>query len=251
MQKRISELKDHYIVCGLGDTGRYAVDELQKTGASYVVVEHTEENITKFREHEGKTYDEMLYVIGDATDEETLERAGIDRAKGLIAALATDKDNLVITVVVRQKSPSVRLVARCIDLKFVDKLLRAGANATVSPNRIGGLRLASEILRPHVVSFLDLMLKEHSRTLRIEEIEVGPASSWVGLKLEDLQFRKKYNLLPLAVKNAGAPFWANPPDNLAIQGGTVLVVMGDVNDVRRARSDAQHKAGHIMAGSTK
>src|SRR5207248_7519198 len=92
-------------------------------------------------------FKDLPYVIGDATDDLVLEQAGITRAKGLIAALSVDKDNLVITVMVRQKSPNIRIVARCTDLKYADKMSKAGANSVVSPNRIGGLRLASEVLR--------------------------------------------------------------------------------------------------------
>lgn len=243
MQKRISELKNHYIICGLGTTGRHAVEELHKTGTPYVVVETHEDNINKFREHAGEDYKEMLYVIGDATDEEVLTQAGIERAKGMIVGLATDKDNLVITVLVRQQNPGIRIVARCTDQKFSERMLKAGANSTVSPNRIGGLRLASELLRPHVVSFLDLMLQEKSRTLRIEDIEIGSGSPWVGSALQALNLRGKYNLLALAVKTADgkeSQFRANPPDDFKLEKGMVVVVMGDVNDVRRARHDAAH-----------
>jgi len=225
MEKKISALKDHYIVCGLGDTGRYVIDELQKTASAHVVVEHSEEVLQRYREQAGNGR-ELLSVTGDATDEEVLAAAGVDRAHGLIAALEADKDNLVITVMVRQKNPRIRIVARCTDLRFSDKLLRAGANSTVSPNRIGGLRLASEVLRPHVVSFLDLMLKEQTRTLRIEEIEIGP-SPWVEKKVGDLDLKARFGLLLLAVKDAGgATYWANPPENLALQQGTVY-------DIRR------------------
>jgi len=152
----------------------------------------------------------------------------------------------VITVMVRQRNPGIRIVARCTDLRFIDKLLRAGANSTVSPNRIGGLRLASEVLRPHVVSFLDLMLKEQTRTLRIEEIEIGP-SPWVGQKVSEVELKLRFGLLLLAVKDAGgATYWANPPENLALRQGTVLIVMGDVVQIRKARSEAQHQSGRAM-----
>lgn len=252
MQKRISELRNHFIICGLGTTGRHAVEELHKTGTAYVVVETHEDNINKFKEHAGEDYKEMLYVIGDATDEEILTQAGIERAKGMIAGLATDKDNLVITVMVRQQNPGIRIVARCTDQKFSERMLKAGANSTVSPNRIGGLRLASELLRPHVVSFLDLMLKEQSRTLRIEDIEIGPASPWAGSALQALNVRSKYNLLVLAVKTADGKesrFRANPPDDLKLEKGAVVVVMGDVNDIRRARHDAAHdRTTAVVAG---
>jgi voltage-gated potassium channel len=245
MEKKIRELKDHYIVCGLGDTGRYVIDELQKTASAFVVIEHSDEVLARYREQSGNGR-ELHSVTGDATDEEVLAAAGVDRAHGLIAALGADKDNLVITVMVRQKNPRIRIVARCTDLRFTDKLLRAGANSTVSPNRIGGLRLASEVLRPHVVNFLDLMLKEQTRTLRIEEIEVGP-SSWVEKKVGDLALKERFSLLLLAVKDAGgATYWANPPENLALRQGTVLIVMGDVAQIRKARAQAQHQSGRAM-----
>jgi voltage-gated potassium channel len=245
MQKKIRELKDHYIVCGLGDTGRYVIDELQKTSSPFVVVEHSEEVLARYREQTGNGR-ELLSLTGDATDEEVLTAAGLDRAHGLIAALNADKDNLVITVMVPQKNPRIRIVARCTDLRFTDKLLRAGANSTVSPNQIGGLRLASEVLRPHVVSFLDLMLKEQSRTLRIEEIELGP-SSWVEKKIGDLGLKERFSVLLLAVKDAGGmTYWANPPENLALRQGTVLIVMGDVTQIRKARAEAQHQSSRAM-----
>jgi voltage-gated potassium channel len=236
MEKRIRELNDHYIVCGLGDTGRYVVDELQKTRSPFVVVEHQEEAINRFREHDPGTYKDTLYVLADATDEEALMNAGVDRARGVIAALGADKDNLIVTVLVRQKNPHIRIVARCTDLKFADKLKRAGADSTVSPNRIGGLRLASEILRPHAVGFLDLMLKEQARTLRIEEVQVA-TSAWVDKQLHELQLKQKYNLLLLAVKEQGSTYFANPPEDFALHRGTVLIVMGEMDDIRRARAD--------------
>jgi voltage-gated potassium channel len=173
MQKRIDELKDHLIVCGLGDTGRHAATELQKTSTPYVVIDTSEENLKKARELHSDTLGEMLYVVGDATEEEVLQKAGLDRARGLTAALPNDKDNLVITVIVRQRFPKMRIVSRSADRKFADRMMRAGASSTVSPSQIGGLRMASELIRPHVVGFLDQMLKEQGSTLRVEENRGG------------------------------------------------------------------------------
>jgi voltage-gated potassium channel len=237
MEKRIGELTNHYIVCGLGDTGRYVVDELLKTRSPFVVIEHSEDAIKRFREHHPGAYKETLYVLADATDEEALLSAGVDRARGVIAALGADKDNLIVTVLVKQKNAKMRMVARCTDLKFADKLKRAGADSTVSPNQIGGLRLASEVLRPHAVSFLDLMLKEHAYTLRIEELPVA-TSSWVGKQVHQLQLKQRYNLLLLAVKDQGSTFLANPPEDFALKQGTVLIVMGETDSIRRASADA-------------
>jgi voltage-gated potassium channel len=183
----------------------------------------------------------MLYVIGDATDEELLLQAGLDRAKGLIAALASDKDNLVITVVARQKNPTIRIVTRCTDMRYSERMIKVGANSTVSPNRIGALRLASEMLRPTVVSFLDLMLQEKSRTLRIEEINLADATAWIGRKISDIDLGARYDLLLLALKNADdphKPLVFNPPATTALSQETVMILMGDIANLRRARQDA-------------
>jgi voltage-gated potassium channel len=143
MQHHIDQLSGHHIVCGLGDTGRHAVAELQKTNTPHVAVDISEENIRKLKELHPGTLQEMLYVVGDATEEDILEKAGLSRAAGLIAGLPLDKDNLVVTVIVRQRFPKMRIVARSAERKFAERMLRAGANSTVSPSQIGGLRMAA------------------------------------------------------------------------------------------------------------
>lgn len=253
MERRISELKDHYIVCGLGDTGRYCIDELTKTETPFVAVDNHPDNVKRFQEHASK-YD-LLYVIGDAADASVLDEAGIASAKGLIAALPSDKDNLVVTVMAHQQNAALRIVARCTDLKFAERLIKAGANATVSPNHIGGLRMASEALRPHVVGFLDLMLKERSRTLRVEEIHIPEGGAWVGLSMTDLDLRHRYHLLPMAVKTHGdekdPKFLFDPPDSYHLSAGDVIVAMGDVHEIHKARHDAGHKRITSMTTATK
>jgi len=243
MQKRIIELKGHYIVCGLGDTGRHIAEEMHRTGTPHVAIDLREELIKKVGQTHPDLFRDMLYVVGDATEEETLSKAGIERAKGLVAALPVDKDNLVVTVIAHQAFPHLRIVARSSDLKFAERMVRAGAKATVSPSHIGGLRMASELIRPHVVGFLDLMLRDQSQTLRVEEIEIEADSSWVGSPLGEVKIRSRHNLLVLAVKSAGASatpkLWVNPPDQLTIQAGTAIIVMGDVKDIRKARSEAK------------
>ena len=162
-------------------------------------------------------------------------------AAGLISVLPSDKDNLVITVVVRQRNPAIRIVCRCTDLSFSERMLKAGANSTVSPNRIGGLRMASEVLRPSVVGFLDLMLQEKSRTLRVEEIVVGEKSRWIESTVSDLKLNDRYNLLPLAIKRTSETteqLIVNPPSNTRLSSGTVIILLGDTDDLVRARADA-------------
>lgn len=252
MQKRINELADHFIVCGVGETGRHTVDELHRTHTPFMVIETAEENIKKLQQSAPGQYDEVLYLIGDATDETVLDEAGIDRAKGVIFALATDKDNLVATIIARQRNAHLRIITRCIETRYADRMMKAGADSTVSPNRIGGMRMASEALRPHVVGFLDLMLREHSRTLRIEEIDIGAESPWIGHTLQQLNLRNRYNLLVLATKGSDTDgsdghFRPNPADNVVVTGGMVIIVMGDVQDLHKARHDAHHNHKHLVA----
>jgi voltage-gated potassium channel len=242
MQRHINELSGHHIVCGLGDTGRYAVAELRKTGTPHVVVDISEENLKKMGELHLAVLQDMLYVVGDATEEEVLEKAGLSRASGIIIALPLDKDNLVVTVIVRQRLPQMRIIARSAERKFADRMSRAGASSTVSPSEIGGLRMASELIRPHVVGFLDHMLKEQGRILRFEEIEIKDASAWAGRALHDLNLKGRYNLVVLGLKRPNAQnvseLVINPPDETVVGRRAVLITMGDLKDVHRARLDA-------------
>jgi len=124
-------------------------------------------------------------------------------------------------------------------------MIKAGANSTVSPNHIGGLRMASEMLRPHVVSFLDLMLQEKSRTLRIDEIPLSQSSAWTSSRISDLNLGGRYNILPLALRRAGeegAPLTFNPPADTSLEAGDVIIVMGDADNVAHARSEANPSA---------
>ena len=246
MQKRISVLRGHYIVCGIGDTGRHVAEEMHRTGTHYVVIDLREDSLKKVGETHPDLFRDMLYIVGDATEEEVLSKAGIEHAKGLITALPEDKDNLVVTVIAHQAFSNLRIVARSSDQKFAERMLRAGAGATVSPSHIGGLRMASELIRPQVVGFLDLMLKDQSQTLRVEEIEIDGASSWVGVSLSEIKIHARHNLLVLALKNAGGSaggsagpkLWVNPPDTLVIRAGAAIIVLGDAKDIREARREA-------------
>jgi voltage-gated potassium channel len=243
MQKRIAGFSGHIIVCGAGETGLPIVEELVRTGRQVVVVDHDPERLHRHKEVEG-----VGLIEGDATDEEVLDQAGLERASGVIAALPSDKDNLVVTVTVRQKQPTIRIVARNLEPKMGDKILRAGANAIVSPNLIGGMRLASEMIRPHVVSFLDLMLKEKSKTLRIEEVPVPYHSSWVGKELGQLDLQERFSLCCLALRcSTDETYRYNPHNSELVKGNSVLVVMGNVEDVQTARRAAA--ASHAVAGS--
>jgi voltage-gated potassium channel len=239
MLKQIQGMHDHLIVCGAGETGSYLVRELLKTGNVFVVIDHDEERLARISQ-----LGEVPVLKGDGADEEILMTARIQQARGLASVLPEDKDNLLATVTARQLNPSLRIVARCAEARMMDKLLRAGANAAVSPNMIGGMRLASELIRPTVVSFLDVMLRDQAVTMRVEEITVGEGSPWIGKTLRHMDLHGRFELLPLAVRKPDGELKYNPRDDTALAGGDVLVVLGDVANTWKAREAAGIKTPH-------
>ncbi|MBI4859725.1 MAG: potassium channel protein, partial [Candidatus Riflebacteria bacterium] len=232
MSQGINDLKDHYIVCGAGETGLHVVDELQRTRQRFVVVDADSERIERI-----SAGVELLHIVDDATDDEVLLRAGIMRATGLFASLPSDKDNLFAVVTARQMNPGLRIVAKAIDVKARHKMLKAGADSVVSPQLIGGLRLVSEMVRPHVVGFLDAMMRDRSGTVRIEEVLIRAGAPLVGLTLEGSEIRERTGLLVLAIMEpTSSRYVYNPVADYHIQIGATLVVMGDVEQVMRLRT---------------
>jgi voltage-gated potassium channel len=239
MLKQIKDMHDHLIVCGAGETGSYVVRELLKTGNLFVVIDQDEERLERIGQ-----LGEVPVLKGDGADEEILITARIQQARGLASVLPEDKDNLLVTVTARQLNPSLRIVARCAEARMVDKLLRAGANSAVSPNLIGGMRLASELIRPSVVSFLDVMLRDQVSTMRVEEITVGEGSPWIGKTLRQMDLHGRFELLPLAVRKPDGELKYNPRDDTALASGDVLVVLGEVANTWKAREAAGIKTPH-------
>ena len=236
MQKLIRDMHDHLIICGAGETGTYLVKELLETGNVFVVIDHDEQRLEKISQ-----LGEVPFLKGEGGDEEVLTAARIQVARGLATVLPEDKDNLLTTVTARQLNPNLRIVARCAHPRMVDKLLRHGANAAISPNMIGGLRLASELIRPRVVTFLDLMLREQSGTLRVDEIAVAKGSPWIGKKVKDIDLHRRYGLLPLAICKPDGDMEFDPHENTVVGNGDALVVMGNVENVWKARDAAGSK----------
>ncbi len=239
MEKLIRDMHDHLIICGAGETGTYLVKELLKTGNVFVVIDHEEERLGRISK-----LGEVPVLKGDGGDEGVLTAARIQTARGLASVLPEDKDNLLTTVTARQLNPNLRIVARCAEAGMVEKLLRHGANAAISPNMIGGMRLASELIRPSVVTFLDTMLREQSGTMRVEEIAVLDGSPWVGKKLKEMDLHGRYELLPLAIRKPAGDMQFNPRNDTVMASGDVLVVMGDVSNAWKARDAAGSKIPH-------
>ena len=230
MQKRIDHLENHIVVCGAGNTGEHVIGELVDAGVSFVVIDQDEDRVRVLGEDLGT---ELLHVAGDATDDHTLERAGVVRARGVIAALTTDKDNLFITISVRHLNPKARIVAKAIDSTTTPKLRRAGAHAIVSPNYIGGLRLVSEMIRPQAVEFLDRLLREDNK-LRIEDVEIPPSANIVGHTLAECAIRQT-GALVLAIRRSNGEYIYNPGPDVKLDAGSHLIVIAHAEDLARLR----------------
>jgi voltage-gated potassium channel len=235
LKKRMKRMKDHVVVCGAGSTGRNVIEELLTTGVPVVAIDVRESELREIAEKFPKA--EFSYLVGDATDDDVMAQTGLERARGLVAALSSDKDNLYLTVSGRQTNPTARIVARCAELSHVEKIRKSGADAVVSPNFIGGMRLVSELLRPAVVRFLDDMLRDRRAAFRIEEIRLGDGVSALGTTLRDVRIRERFGMTVLAVRASDNQSWVyNPDANEKLGPGMTLVVLGSseqVNELRR------------------
>ena len=236
MQKEIDALRDHLIVVGVGATGEYVVEELLASGAPFVAIDTDIERLRRVAE---EASGRLLWLHGDATDDHILERAGINRARGIATTLREDKDNLFVSITARALNPDVRIVAKMVETSTGIKLKRAGADATVSPNRIGGLRMASELVRPNVVQFLDRMREDD---LHVEEVHVGQGSRLQGVKLRDARIRDHGNVLVLAVRGADGRYSYNPGPDHVIGAESTLVVLALSGALTKLRSYAARAA---------
>jgi voltage-gated potassium channel len=202
MEKQIRKLKGHYILCGFGRVGRNVAHELASTNRHFVAID--EDNLI-LQEHKEKNPG-LLYLHGDASDDDTLLAADLENAKGVFAVTGDDSRNLMIVITAKQLKPEVRVVARCHETRNMEKMRKAGADAIVSPDFTGGMRIASAMIRPHVVSFLDEMLKSQNN-LRVEEIPV-PAG-FIPKPIASLRLRST-NYVLLAARERNGTWQFNP-----------------------------------------
>jgi voltage-gated potassium channel len=221
MEKRIEKMRQHYIVCGIGMVGLYIVHELHETKRRQIAIDS---NPAQFDLLKDRNID-VPVLLGDATENEVLERAMIKEAKGLFATTNSDNDNIVIALTAKQLNPALRVVCRCNDTKNIDKIKRAGADTVVALNYIGGLKMASDMTRPHATDFLESMLHDKEQALRVEEVQVPHDSEYVGRHVADLDFTSMGNILLLAVRRDGGEWVYNPPATLTLEKDMHLIVL--------------------------
>ena len=220
MEKRLNKLEDHVIICGFGKTGFQAAWEVKQVGIPFVIIEKDPEKTGNAR------FEGDHFLVGNAMDEFTLQRAGITRARGLITALATDADNVLVTLTARQMAPNLPIVARSSKLGTENKLKAAGADHIVSPYEIGGRRMASLLLNPELMNYVDVVLDRTQMEMAIEHILVRPTSTLVGKSMREVRLRDTTGVLIVGINRPMEGLKFNPTGAEVFQAGDVVLAMG-------------------------
>lgn len=234
--KTLATIESHQIICGLGETGIATARELRATGRSFVAVEADKAKM----EHALRQVGEFPHVVGDPTLEEVLEEAAIRRASGLLVATNDDRVNVFLVITARGLNPGLRIVARAVDPQTTGKLKRAGATSVVAPNALGGLRLASEMIRPRTTVFLDKMRYHSSGDTRMDETVIPKGSSWDGKLLSQANIHEATGVVPVAIHLGEDDFLFNPPPHHILRVGQALIAVGSGSEIDRLR---RHLAG--------
>jgi voltage-gated potassium channel len=230
MQGKIEKLKDHYILCGAGKTGESVIEEFQKAKAPFVVIEKKEERVQELLK------EEILAIHGDATQEDDLKKCKIHLAKGLISSLATDSDNVFTVLTARQMNPNLYIISRAIEKNSPQKLKRAGANNTISPNEIEGKRMAALLLRPTIISFLDIITHAGDIELDLEDVIICSHSPLAGKTLKEAKIPEKTGLMVMAIKKKETGQLAfNPNSDVILNPGDVMIVLGKAEQICKLR----------------
>jgi voltage-gated potassium channel len=227
MKRMIDKLEKHYIVCGYGRVGRAATRELQQAGVPIVIVDRNPEKV------ERAMRSGLPAFCADSTQDSTLEEVRVRRAKGLVAALATDADNLFLILSAKTLNPELKVAARVGEEEAEQKLRRAGADTVFAPYTNAGHQLALSLVRPHVVQFLDAATKSIGLDVCLEQMRVSEGSEMVSKSLKQMQLRRDLGVIVLAIRKAKGEMLFNPPAEAVLEGGDYLIVMGEHEHVRK------------------
>jgi len=229
MEKKISKLKDHYIICGYGRIGKLICQELKEHNIDFVVIESDLEVVTEI-EHSG-----YLYIPMDATSDESLIKAGLNNARGLVAAVMSDANNVFITLTARGLNPDIFILSRASEGNNEVKLKRAGATRVVSPYLIGGKRMAQVLIRPTVVDFIDIAMMENHLGLKMEEACVKPGSKLIGKNLIESNLRKDFGVILVLIKKFNGDMIFNPQPTEILEENDMMVILGENDNMDRLK----------------
>jgi voltage-gated potassium channel len=234
--RMLKEISGHYIVCGAGRVGRSVIDELLRSGARIVLIDNREE---RAKWAAGR---DVVTLVADATKDETLLQAHIDTAKGLVAAIGSDAENVYVALSAKVLNPGLLIAARATDEQAQEKLKRAGATTVFTPYTFVGHRLAQSMLRPHVISFLDVasaFRKSADLDLDLEQVPVSATSFLNSRTLGQLRLGAEYGVIVLAIQHKDGVMQFNPPADVHIESGDVLIAMGERNKLKRLEQESK------------
>jgi len=228
--RMLKDISGHYIVCGAGRVGRSVIQELLRSETTVVLVDNKVER-ARWATDKG-----VITLVGDATKDEVLKQARIETARGLVAAISSDAENVYVTLSAKVLNPQLVIAARASDDQAEEKLRRAGATTVFTPYSFIGHRLAQSLLRPHVASFLDVasaFRQSSDLDIEIEQVQIGPSSLLAGKTLEELRLGSAYGVIVLAVQRNTGTMQFNPAADLRIEAGDVLITMGERSKLKR------------------
>lgn len=232
MEKKLAKIKNHFIICGFGAVGEDVVNEFIRENKPFVLIEKDKNVLNKLL----KEFPGIIFVIGDATDDEILKNAQIEKAKGILAVLGKTADNLYICLSARSLNPKLRIIARVIESESIDKLKKAGADYVFSPEKIGGIRLAAAALKPAVTSFLDAIIRGEYLDLVLNEVEVQEHSSIVRKTLKESEISKNIGIIISAIKSANTDkLIFNPSSKTIINPSDILIVFGSSDQIKQLK----------------
>ncbi len=229
VDKKIAKLNDHVIIVGYGRNGEQAAMELKENGVEFVILDKRENVISRIRENE-----ELLYIKGDATHEETLEQAKIYNARALIATTPNDADNVFVVLTARSMNPGLTVISRASELESQMKLKRAGATNVIMPERIGGQRMAKLVHQPDVVEFIEYILLQKSQDVSLEEVSCKKlAQRFIGKSIADLRVREVSGANIIGIKISGARYVFNPDPQMILSRNDQLFVLGNPKQIKK------------------
>lgn len=233
MERTLATIEGHVVVCGLGRMGRIVCQEFSAMEMRFVVIDRDQALVENLNIPHG------IGLAGDATSDEVLRKAGVERARTLVTVAASDADNLYIVMSARLLNDKLHIVARAADEEAEKKLVRAGANRVVSPYVIGGQRVAQAVLRPAVLDFIELATREDYLELQIEEVTIGPRGSLVGAQIKDNRIRQELGVIVVAVRKPSGQMQFNPRPELTLETGDVIIALGHKEQLGRLTSLAR------------
>ena len=226
MIRTIDKLANHYVICGLGDTGVHVLDEMLKADVDFVTIEREEQRIIQISDTR-----DFMCLHGDATDDELLKRAGITRANGLITCLSRDQDNLYVVISARKINPRLKIISKGVENNSPSKLITAGADEVVLPDRIGALRLAAGLLRSHLIDLLE-NITENQQGPQLTKSIIQEGSDFDGISLKAANIKEKTGLTLIAIQDKAGTFFYNLPRNKNIEAGDTLLFIADQRQIQ-------------------